>query len=192
MLLTVSLLFLISACKKQSHSEQVEFIPENAPLTIQGQDGISVTASDVYSKKSSFRREIIVNNANTESQVLKAYVTFISDNSENIYSQLKSKRNEVSGTFTIETEGQVIYKKRIINGIEQKGEKVALNLASKALPVVPCTVTTVHDCVSWKIDDMNWIDYTLCLASAPGCYAGLWASCTWDVCKRGIKYENPF
>lgn len=38
---------------------------------------------------------------------------------------------------------------------------------------------------------MNWIDYALCAASAPACYGGLWASCSWEVCHNHMKYTDP-
>lgn len=55
-------------------------------------------------------------------------------------------------------------------------------------PKVPCTVTTVYDCVSWEIEEMNWIEYRGCIVGAPVCYATLWASCTREVCKINEIY----
>ena len=32
---------------------------------------------------------------------------------------------------------------------------------------------------------MSKFGYLLCLATAPECYAGLWAECSWDFCVVG-------
>lgn len=94
--------------------------------------------------------------------------------------------------MTIETEGQVILKRKVKNGIFQKSELIAFRVPGPTYnPNVACTVGTVHDCVSWKIEDMNWIEYGACLVSAPACYATLWASCTWEVCHNHMQYINP-
>jgi hypothetical protein len=105
---------------------------------------------------------------------------------------MKNSPNTVNGTLQVEVEGQVIYKKRIINGVGQKGQKIPFK-SSDGINAsrVPCTVSTVHDCVAWEIDDMNWIEYGACLVGAPACYATLWASCTWEVCHNGKQYTNP-
>ena len=98
----------------------------------------------------------------------------------------------VNGLLTIETEGQVIMNKRVINGVWQKNEIVAYKVPAPTYNAnVACTGTTVHNCVSWEIEDMNWIEYGACLISAPACYATLWASCAWEVCHNHIQYTNP-
>ena len=61
----------------------------------------------------------------------------------------------------------------------------------KTLSHNQCSVESVHDCVSYKIEDMNLVEYGLCLASAPSCYAGVWAVCAYDVCVKGKTYINP-
>jgi hypothetical protein len=185
--------FIVFACNKEK-SNSNEFIPKNETVTIQGKNGITVTASDVYSMKSSFRREIQIVEPKTNTKFPKIFMNFQSDNTGNIYEQLKNRRESVNGTFTIETEGQVIFEKKIVNGIGQKGHNIKLKTIfpnGSSRENVACTVTTVHDCVAWEIDDMNWIEYGFCLAGAPACYASLWASCTWEVCHNNKVYVNP-
>jgi len=179
------------SCNKQESARQDNFTPaQNAPLTIQGKNGITITASDVYSLKTSFSRQIIINDPIKNLSFPKVYLNFVSSHSENIYREMKETPNSVNGEFTIEIAGQVIYRRAIINGKAQKAIRIPLRAATTEM-AAPCTVGTVHDCVAWEIDDMNWIEYGACLISAPACYAELWASCTWEVCHNGKTYVNP-
>lgn len=170
-------------------------IPKNEQITIKGRDGISVTTSDIESTISSFKRGIEVTSATDKKIKFKFVLSFASDNvSEDVYDQLKNNPSAVTGTFSISTEGQEIYTMRIEKGVAQKSVRKVLS-AQLVPPVhdasVGCGVGTVHDCVSYKIESMNWVDYGLCLASAPACYGGLWASCTWDVCNSKMRYTDP-
>jgi hypothetical protein len=196
---------IVFACKKEktkteetylpkvekARAEKIYF-PKNEPITIQGKNGITVTASDVYSKFSEFKRKIEISNPSGKGKFSEIFLSFKSDHNKNVYDEFKEDRNSVSGLFEIETGGQVIYKKRIINGKIKKGESIGYKVPGPVYdPNVACTVSTVHNCVSWEIEDMNWIEYGACLISAPGCYATLWASCTWEVCHNHMRYTNP-
>lgn len=183
---------LIIGCSKSNETaNENEFIPLNKSVTIEGKNGITVTASDVYSKKSSFRRQIIINDPKSDVKLPAFFITFVSDNSTNIYDQFANNKSSINGEFAIEVDGQVILKKRIENGVGAKSKLFAFNPIGRAEMAAPCNVTTVHDCVAWEIEDMNWVEYGFCLAGAPACYAGLWASCTWEVCHNGRTYVNP-
>lgn len=198
LLLFTSIIFTLSfsflACTKNNTDDnENEFIPKNETVTINGKNGITVTASDIYSKKSSFKREIIINDPISKTTFPKIYMSFISDDNENIYEKIKKRPNLVNGIFLIEIEGQVILRKRIVNGSGEKSQLISKREQFQNQRVaVACTVSTIHDCVSWEIDDMNWIEYGACLISAPGCYAALWASCTWEVCYNNKTYVNPY
>ena len=178
---------------KKSNSKIV--IPKNEPTIIKGKNGISVLATDVESNFSNFKRAIKITSTENKSISLKFVLSYTSDNiNENIYETLKYNPNTFNGNFTIETEGQEIYNVRIENG---KAQRVVRKILSAVAPPpvydanVACGVGTVHDCVSYKIEEMNWIEYGICLASAPGCYAGIWASCTWEVCHNHMRYTDP-
>lgn len=180
------------ACKKEKAKVEDEYIPKNETVIIQGKNGIIVTASDVYSKMSKFKRRIQIEYPEGNAKLPEIFISFESDDNDNIYKKFGESPNSISGFFLIETGGQVIYKKRIINGESQKGENIKYKVPGPVYdPNVACTVSTVHNCVSWEIEDMNWIEYGACLISAPGCYATLWASCTWEVCHNHIRYTNP-
>ncbi len=163
-------------------------IPKNDDLTSYTNDGFKITASDVYSKLSEFKRKIeIFDNNNNPFGV--AYIKLVSANSdENIYDKIKNDPNNFSGTLTIEVDDLIVYSNTITNGIA----------ASNRTPEpfyngsLSCTISTVHDCVSYSIDEMNWVEYTVCLAAAPGCYIEQWLSCQWEVCHNHMQYTNPF
>jgi hypothetical protein len=88
--------------------------------------------------------------------------------------------------------GLLVLKKHIVNGAWGKTEIIASRLPGPIYnPNLACNAITIHDCVSYEIEDMNWIEYGACLVSAPACYATLWASCTWEVCHNHMQYTNP-
>lgn len=188
------LLFNFTACKKSvGENTNVDYIPKNEAITISGKNGITITATDLYSKKSSFKRQIVISNPAIGVSFPLIHMTFISGDNDNIYEKIRNTPNLVNGEFTIEINGKIVLRKKIINGKALKSELVKENLGAVTdmNQAVPCTVTTVHDCVAWEIDNMNWIEYAACLISAPACYAELWASCTWEVCHNGKRYVNP-
>ncbi len=188
----ISVCSFIIACKKDKSLSQEEYIAENAPVTIPGKNGILVTASDVYSLQSKFRRKIQIEDTKTNTKLPPVFMTFESYDTENIYKKFKTDPSSISGIFLVETGGQIIYREEIINGKAQKGERISYKVRDPFYnPKVQCTVATIHNCVSWEIEDMNWIEYGACLVGAPACYATLWASCTWEVCHNRMQYTNP-
>lgn len=187
-------IFSILSCNKVSDLKlNTDFVIEkNKPITILKDDGVSVTAIDIYSKKTSFRREITINGGINKEELAKIYITFTSSDNTNIYQMMISNPKSVNGEFTIETEGQVILKKKIKNGIWEMSEILTYKpMPPNYNPKVPCAVSTIVDCIEWKLNDMNWIEYGGCCISAPACYANLWASCTWEVCHNHMQYTNP-
>jgi hypothetical protein len=187
--LICSLFLFAVSCEKGAINTSPDFVvAKNPDVTVTKPNGVSVTASDVYSRKSSFKRKISILSGRNTGNMPNVYITFISSDNDNIYEKMKTRPTEVNGNLIIETEGQVILTKRVVNG-KWGGTKLINPSSVKASAA--CTVSTVHDCVAWEIDDMNWIEYGACLLSAPGCYATLWASCTWEVCHNHKVYDNP-
>ncbi len=185
LVITATLITFIFGCQKETKSSSDNFI-KNAPISIAAKNGITIFANDVYSKKSSFKRELSFLAPSSKTPFEKYELTFVSSENVNIYEQLKKDPKSVSGLFTIEINGQVILKKQFINGVGLKTEKNSYdNLIGGEIGRIACNVKNIHDCVSWEIEDMNWLEYLVCAASAPGCYATLWASCTWEVCHNG-------
>lgn len=43
-----------------------------------------------------------------------------------------------------------------------------------------CTWKILRKCVRGTIDNMNWVEYGICLLAAPECYGTIWAACMWD------------
>lgn len=190
-LIIIATIVLFSCQKENNNSIQKEF-PQNQPITLKSSNLVNIRASDVISKFSFFKRKIeIIDRINNS--VFKTFLlTVVSeDNTKSIYESIKAKT--LTGQLTIESEGKILLKYKSINGKdvtlpeEQVKSNSTANIKSYS---VPCTVSTVHDCVAYKIADMNWIEYSLCLLGAPECYAGLWASCTWDVCVKQKEYPH--
>jgi hypothetical protein len=196
-LLIAFTLLIIQSCSKQTNDASDE-IPKNEKLTITGKGGILVTAEDVYSTATEFKRMITITDPNTGTTFPAIYLTFTSaKKNKNIYKQLREDKSNVDGILTVEVGGSKILTQSVVKGKDMTMKRSVINTLAVADgdpvkdPKVPCTITTVHDCVSYKIEDMNVVEYAFCLAGAPACYAELWASCTWDVCHEKIRYTNP-
>jgi uncharacterized protein YxeA len=196
-LLTTIVITFFACQKKEVQFDENFVLKKNEAFVKKLDNGGSITATDVYSKINSFRRAINIDAGPGKGKLPEIYLTFLSNDDENIYEKMKNNPYTVNGEFTVEAGGQVILRKKVVNGQWQKSDLISLSEAyvnsepPHYNPNLKCTVKTVHDCVAWEIDDMNWIEYGLCLASAPGCYAGLWASCTWEVCHNHMEYKNP-
>ena len=187
-----TLIFYTVSCEKSSKIANDDFlIPKNSDVTITKPNGLSVHVSDVFSKRTEFRRKITITPSNTSGNLSDIYVTFISSDGDNIYDKMKTNPTGVNGRLIIETEGQIILTKQVVNGKWGSTKLEKRNAAISRVVSVACTVKTIHDCVAWEIEDMNWIEYGACLVSAPACYATLWASCTWEVCHNHKTYVNP-
>jgi len=185
LILSLGLIF-ITSCKKAETPNPDFYVPQNKSITVEGKNGITLTASDVYSRKSSFKRQIDLNDPISKRSFQTIYQTFISDTDIDVYEKIKSDPNSINGTFTIEVDGQIVFFRKIVNGVSQKPNFEEFDISQRA--TIPCNLTTIHDCVAWTIDDMNWIEYGACLLTAPGCYATLWASCTWEVCHNHVPH----
>jgi hypothetical protein len=181
------------SCQKGiSEDKQMEF-PQNKTLIINSSNFVDVRTSDISSDFSTFKRKIEIIDKKDNS-IFKTFILTVTSEktNESVYESLKSKK--FTGSLIVESDGAVILKFQSLNG----KSAVPYNLNSKSetnlsyeTHAVPCSLKTVHDCVSFKIHDFNWIEYGLYLAEAPLCYAGLWASCSWNVCVKHKQYQNP-
>lgn len=193
-LLLVALFF--TSCKKNPTTNLVSNeTPKNEKITVKGEGGITVTAEDVYSNNTEFKRKITIFDSVSQTTLPSIFIKFTSFNKEvNIYEQLENDKSNVNGILIVEMEGVEILSQKIIDG-KEKSLKRNKNFLSEIGPVynknTPCTARTVHDCVAYKIDGMNAVEYALCLGGAPACYLGTWAACGYDVCSRKIRYTNP-
>lgn len=99
-----------------------------------------------------------------------------------IMKDLPTKINSFNGTFIIEVEGQILHKSIIKDGIVKESEIKKFEISEFARISYPCTVDGITSCADDQINDMNWIEYGFCLASAPACLAELYLSCGWENC----------
>ena len=181
------------SCVKSNFDIKDEFkndnfvIPNNFDYSLKMPNGLNLTASDIFSRKLTFRRKISINSNTTFQKLPDIFITFkSSENDVDIYDIIRNK-GKINGTLVIETEGIVVLSLQIDNS-----EWVATTTNKTLIPMSSsCTVTKIHDCVSKKIHDMNWLEYGACLLSAPECYALLWASCSWDNCFGNGSTQEP-
>lgn len=173
-------------------------IPQNEDLTIDGMDGIKITASDVYSMKSKLKRKVTIFDTKTNTMIGEAFIKLESSNSsDNIYTIVKNDPANFSGSLSIEIDEQVVYVKNVVNGIAVEEDQFASKQAFQGgpgpvyNPNVPCTLRAIHDCVAYNIERMNWFQLAVCLISAPACYGKQWATCGWEVCNNHMQYINP-
>jgi hypothetical protein len=184
--LFISITILTLGCKKNSSEELIQ---KNEPLILKSSNLISIISSDVISEKNYFIRKIdLLDNVNNEIKKTFEITVRCENNNENVYTSLKKRT--FTGIISISSGKNNVIIKKIKNGqvISNKSDYLnnentfMLNSDEEIAADIDCTIKTVHDCVASKIEAMNWVEYALCLSSAPGCYAGIWASCTWDIC----------
>ena len=184
---------------QHAFSQEGEFvIPKNEDVTLEGKDGIIITASDVYSMTSKLKRKITIYDTKTKTMIGEAFINFESLNSkDNIYTMLQNDPAGFSGFISIELDDQVVYVKNIINGNPVKGDQVASKQSFQNgpgpvyNPNLRCTFRNIHDCVAYNIEKLNWFQLGICLVAAPACYGKHWADCGWEVFHNHMQYTNP-
>ena len=192
--------FSFITCLKAFSQDGDFVIARNPDLTIKAEDGTLVIIRDVYSMKADLKRNVQLVNPKTNGMIGEAFIRLQAvDPDENMYDILKETPGKFSGTLSIESDGVVIYSKQIVNGVAEPAQVVAGRAAGELTggpgpvynPNLRCTIGNIHDCVAYKIEGMNWLQFGLCLLSAPACYGRQWAVCTIDVCINHMQYTNP-
>jgi hypothetical protein len=160
--------------------------------TISSGKGYYVTYLDVSNSNNELIHEVEITDSATSDHIASFTIRLTASSSRaNVKQQLTNRT--FSGTFTIEYLGNVLVSGSASGGVGQQLTKQnttaaliqAIVDANPGDEKIACNITTIHNCVAWTIDDMNWIEYGACLVSAPGCYATIWASCGWEVCHNG-------
>ena len=179
--LLVSMMFFQS-CEKgdstiihdENNSSKVAIVSDNLK---------TVQAKLIDTNPNLYVIEVKITNKKTKETLPTFIHKFIPDNPNEIMKDLPRKMNSFNGTFILEVEGQFLLKSIIKNGTVVKSEHnkfVAYHLAKEDYS---CTISGIQDCAEDTINDMNWVDYSFCLASAPVCLAQTYASCAWESCK---------
>lgn len=170
-------------CNKLVSNE--EPIPKNnAPVLLHSSETIDVRVTDVITKADSLKRKVEILDKKNNTIYSTFIISLNSDNfNSNIYTQLKNKT--FSGSLVIESDNEILYKSNTKNGktIVLISRETQGKIKSNFIPT--CRVSLIHSCVVQKISDMSIFDYGMCLAFAPECYGGLWASCSWSYCVNG-------
>lgn len=189
-LLSVTVFF---ACSKKGANTPLD--PSVTTAIIHSSALVDIRASSVNNLRNSIERKIELINRK-ENFVFDAFNIIYTTNSKKSFSEQVNTKT-FNGVLEIRHQGTVIESwtvtnnvfKRVVN--QSTTSTVKSNVYAEADPSGGCTISQVHDCVAYKIDDMNAVEYLLCLASAPSCYGGLWAICTYDVCSLNKTYVNP-
>jgi hypothetical protein len=187
----------------KSYSQDAEFvIAKNADVSITADDGTQIVAKDVYSMQGDLKRTVQLFNPKTNQLIGEASIRLqAAPGVDNMYELIEQNPEKFSGTLTIECEGKIVYQKQISNGVASTTDASTTGRAAGELgggpgpvynPNLRCTLGNIHDCVAYRIDDMNWWQFGLCLIRAPACYAQQWAYCTVSVCINHMQYTNPY
>ncbi len=173
------------ACKNES---DLYPIPKNQPLILNSSKNVDIRASDVSSSLNSIIRKIEIIDKRNNS-VFDTFIISLScdDPKDNIYEKLKLRT--LSGTLKIENNNIILGKSHAINGLVSEDQKLSNYFYSSEngnpmykIAQLSCTASNVLNCVENRINSMNLMDYGICLATAPACYAALWAGCTYEIC----------
>lgn len=179
--ITLMILFLISfSCSKEdTTSTNIGFLDK---VAIVSNDLLTVEANLIDTNPNLYTIEVRITNKETKESLPTFIHKFIPDNKIEIMKDLPTKINSFNGTFIIEVEGQILHKSIIKNGIVKESEIKKFEISEFARISYPCTVDGITSCADDQINDMNWIEYGFCLASAPACLAELYLSCGWENC----------
>lgn len=171
-----------TGCVKSTQGSEY---PSNQTYLIQSSELVNIQASDIISEKYYFKRKIEVIDKRDNTVHDSFVITVSSSNKTNdIYSDLKN--NNFSGSLQIETDSMVVETLNFNKGTIQLLGINTNNQGKYVTNIAPtCKISLIQNCVSQKIKIMSKFGYLLCLATAPECYAGLWAECSWDFCVVG-------
>ncbi len=194
-------------CQKTSTYENSPDENEESLILQSANPRILIKASSLHKSKDSIVRQIELLDSR-DSSLLYAYNIKAENSSQkdiNISRAITEKKFRGKVSISMAGVELLSHDYKLGTTLKANKQKAAQEISAKQIsqsrigrfkmnpqPDFPCTIDTVHDCVSFKIDDMNWVDYAICVASAPACYGQLWASCTYDVCVNGEEFNNPF
>ena len=175
------------SCHKDHGSDCL--ILQNPGIIIPGTQGIMFKVTEIYSKLSAIRRRVEVINKKTSSLLGEVFITLgCNDPNDNLYKKINTEPENFSGQITIETNHELEYTKKILNGKLVKVEK----LECKDPDPVDNTDgrCSIDSCVKNTTDDMNWLEYARCVISGPFCLPRLWANCK-KICAFISDFSNP-
>lgn len=191
-------LYVFSFCcfsSMKAISQEADFvIPQNEVVKLKAEDGTTIVATDIYSMKSKLKRSVRLFNPKTNELIGETIIRLESaDPEQNMYEQLEKDPDAFTGVLIIEADGITIYKREIQKGEVVGGENYGRQGGPGPVynPNLSCSVGNIHDCVAYRVEGMNWLQFGLCLLRAPVCYAEQWAYCTYSVCWNHMQYTNP-
>lgn len=106
----------------------------------------------------------------------------ISQKKGDIKTELKEDPKSFNGTLTLEVDGQIVYRVKVLNGSFEKPEVFEFTGTTEAGKKYPCSIKGNIQCARDTINNMNWFDYTICAITALECLAQTHISCAIDNC----------
>lgn len=142
----------------------------------------SVESTNIKSSANSIITEVKVTD-NKTGVTLPSFVYILTSQKESdIKTELKEDSKSFNGVLTIEVDGQIVYKVKVLNGNFEKPEVFEFTGTTEAGKKYPCTIKGNIQCARDTINAMNWFDYAICAMTAPECLAQTHISCAIDNC----------
>lgn len=123
-----------------------------------------------------FVMDVDITNKNTNEQLPTMTHIFEADDKNEDISDLRNNFKSFDGTFEIIVQNQVVSKSVIQSGVVTSRQLMAY------YGDYDCTIDGITTCADDEINDMNWIEYAFCAATAPACLARIYSSCLWENC----------
>ena len=152
--------------------------------TFKGENKTSLIESfEIKSEVNSIINEVKITLKETKETLPSFIYKFVSDGKSDVKMDLKNKSDVINGVFTIEVDRQLLYRVKIVNSKFQNAETYEFTGTSFLGKKYPCTIKGNFECAVDRINEMNWFDYGVCLATAPECLAQTHISC-WVDCGK--------
>lgn len=141
-------------------------------------------ATEIYSKWSAIRRRIEIINTKTNALLAEIFITLgCNDPNENLYRKLKFEPEKFSGQITFESNHNLEFTKKILNGKVVKVRKLACNdRDSNQSMEGNCSLSGINSCFESSVDDMNWLDYASCTLKGLWCFPRIFLNCKEKLC----------
>ena len=118
-----------------------------------------IEASNVDSEINTIITEIKVTNKETKVTLPSFYYKFTSESNSDVRKDFENDPKSVSGIFTIEVDGQIVYKRLLKNGVFEKAEIIQFVGTTELGKKYSCTIKGIASCGNDHFNDMNFVDY---------------------------------
>jgi hypothetical protein len=153
--------------------------------TFKGENKTSfIEASTIKSEVNSIIAEVKITLKETKETLPSFIYKFVSDSKSDIRVDLEKKSDVINGVFIIEVDKQILYRAKVVNSKLQEAETFEYVGTSILGKKYPCTIKGNFECAVDRVNEMNWFDSAVCMATAPECLAQIHISCWVDCGKK--------